>query len=542
MERKSGEYLPHLTSEMVADARGVMLDAYAIALEGWRRGLQLKWYAKDHEEFPAMKTWYVDNPGKLFSLSNGEKTHYFFRTRGDKVTNEAVEICSNKEETKHWLTKSGITVPNGQRFTADATDEEIIQYVSMLDFPVVLKPTDGSFGRGVVPKIENMADFKKALVNVRSELNYKDVIVERHIPGKEYRLYVVGNQVVGAINRIPANVTGDGVHTIKQLIDRKNEDRSANPRLISCPIVKNQEMIDFVLASGYKFDDIPKKGETVYLTAKSNISIGGDPIDVLDTLSEIIKETAVKALNAIPGLPHGAVDLIFDETKEEGVVLEINPTAQIGSLLFPLVGQARDVPAAIIDYYFPETKGIKTDREKIFFNINDLLEPLVYKKAVVTTVSPAPVGTIYTKKFIVSGSVQNPGYHRGLRKQAFDRKLSGFISKLDEESIEIIVAGTDKEMIDEFKQSILEDPERSTVTAIQEEAWNQPVKVGFEVKADMKEHVENLKQLIEQKEKLKKELKSAKKKNKKIKESFSWKITKPIRVISKSVKKLKSGN
>src|SRR5690625_8041811 len=89
--------------EVVQDAQGWNLDAYTIALEGWRRGLTLRWHTKDSEEFSKMKTWFVDSPGRLFSLSSDDKTHYFFRTRGDKVTNEAVEIGSDKGKTKELL-------------------------------------------------------------------------------------------------------------------------------------------------------------------------------------------------------------------------------------------------------------------------------------------------------------------------------------------------------------------------------------------------------------------------------------------------------
>ncbi|MDO6658973.1 hypothetical protein Q4550_24320, partial [Anaerobacillus sp. 1_MG-2023] len=74
-----------------------------VALEGWRRGLTLRWHVKDSEKFKEMKTWFVDKPGQLFSLSSKDRTHYFFRTRGDKVTNEAVDTGRDKEKTKQAL-------------------------------------------------------------------------------------------------------------------------------------------------------------------------------------------------------------------------------------------------------------------------------------------------------------------------------------------------------------------------------------------------------------------------------------------------------
>src|SRR5699024_12655864 len=102
-----------------------------------------------------------------------------------------------------------------------------------------------------------------------------------------------------------------------------------------------------------------------FLSEISNISIGGDPISVTDQLPDSVKELAVSALHAVPGLEHGAVDLITaarDGSGEKGIILELNPRAQIGELTFPEPGDANDVPAANIDYYFTETTYQKTSR------------------------------------------------------------------------------------------------------------------------------------------------------------------------------------
>src|SRR5699024_11393644 len=92
--------LPHLTENIVKNARKTRLDAFAIALEGWRRGLKLKWYTKDSPHFDDMIIFGVNPPGRLFSLSSEKRTHYFFRTRGDKVASSAVELAADKGVTK----------------------------------------------------------------------------------------------------------------------------------------------------------------------------------------------------------------------------------------------------------------------------------------------------------------------------------------------------------------------------------------------------------------------------------------------------------
>lgn len=105
MEEQQGISLPQLTNEIVKNARKTRLDSFAVALEGWRRGLKLKWYTKDSRHFQDMIIFGVNPPGRLFSLSSEERTHYFFRTRGDKVQNSAVEIGSEKDDTKEVFTR-----------------------------------------------------------------------------------------------------------------------------------------------------------------------------------------------------------------------------------------------------------------------------------------------------------------------------------------------------------------------------------------------------------------------------------------------------
>src|SRR5699024_11123090 len=177
--------------------------------------------------------WFVDRPGQLFSLSSKEKTHYFFRSRGDKVTNEAVQIGKNKEKTNSALKEAGVLIPEGRRFAEGAQDEVLVSYAEDLGYPVVLKPTDGSFGRGVVSNIASAGELEDALVYVRRELGYKDVIIEQYIRGEDYRLYVVGDQEIAAMHRTPPYVTGGGHVTIEQLIKQRNEIRDDNARLRS---------------------------------------------------------------------------------------------------------------------------------------------------------------------------------------------------------------------------------------------------------------------------------------------------------------------
>lgn len=540
-------FLPQLPNEIVTDARKTRLCAYAVALEGWRRGLKLKWYTKDSEHFQDMVVFGVNPPGRLYSLSSDTTTHYFFRTRGDLVPNESVEIGSEKDDTKIYLDKADVPVPKGRGFSPETLNEEIISFAQSLGYPLVLKPTDGSLGAGVVTNIQSEQELIKALQYVRAELEYEEVVVEQYVTGEEYRLYVVDDKVVAAYNRVAANITGDGVHTINELIERKNRQRKRNARLYSCLIEIDVEIIEFIEAAGYTLESVPEKDEKIFLRQKTNVSSGGDPIDVLDDLSDEIKDIAINALKAVPGLKHGGVDIIVNEgdiSHHPAVVIELNPTAQIGGALYPLKGESRNIPAAIIDYYFPETKGMDTTDSKVYFELTTVLEPLENRSAVEVEVNQAPQGKTYAKRYIVSGTVGRQSYHQWLKKQALDHELHGHVKNLYYGEIEVLVAGTDKEKVDNFKHVIEDHPGQSKIEKIKEESYDGYIKVGFEVDesykpSDLRSVDTALKKMAKDLKRKEKEKYQTEKQNRYIAASNSWKYTTPIRKVGQLVKKRK---
>ncbi|WP_088032415.1 acylphosphatase [Evansella clarkii] len=547
MKEETPICLPQLTNDIVTSARKTRLCAYAVALEGWRRGLKLKWYTKDSEHFKDMIVFGVNPPGRLFSLSSDERTHYFFRTRGDKVTNEAVRIGSEKDETKIWLEKAGVPVPLGRGFLEENEDEDIVKYGITLGFPLVLKPTNGSLGNGVITNIRSEQELRKAVNYVRHELEYREVIIEQYVAGEEYRVYVIEDSVIAAYNRVPANIIGDGVHTVAELIDLKNNQRKKNARLFSCLIEMDVEIIEFLQSAGYDLQSVPQKGELIYLRQKTNVSSGGDPIDVTDDLPEEIKDIAIRAINAVPGLYHGGVDIIINPDKpieQAAVVIELNPTAQIGGILFPLKGKSRDIPGAIIDYYFPETKGIDTRGSKVYFDFITALEPLENRSGIEVEVAPAPKGELYSKKYTVNGTVHRYSFHQWLKQQALDKNMHGFIKNSMYGNIEVVIAGTDKHEVNNYKNLFYEVPKKKAkVQKVSEEIWKEPIKIGFEISEKYK--ISSLKSVDTAIKKMEKDLKDinkqiikTEKENRKIVESNSWKYTRIIRKIGDLIKRV----
>ncbi|BAB07373.1 acylphosphatase [Halalkalibacterium halodurans] len=520
MEQKR-TWLPHLENSIPEKLNGNKISMYAIALEGWRRGLTLKF-----------SYIFADDKIKVvYSLANEEKEHQFAVSRGDKVTKEAISICINKDITKEYLEKANVPVPEGKGFNEAQADSDIIQYAKELGFPVVIKPTDGLSGKGVVVNIQNEEMLREAISYVREQLAYSNVVVERYFEGEDFRIYIMGDQVIGAVTRVPANVVGDGKRTIKQLIKLKNKARNKNPNLQRRPIKLDHELEKTLNLINYTIDSIPSKGERVILNTKSNISTGGEPVDVTDQLTPEIKKIAVQAAKAIPGLIHCAVDMLVDKENNNGVVLEINSKPQIGAHLFPMEGKAVNIPRAIIDYYFPETKEDPIPHRDMYtFDIMEILNILTNGIAKEVKVPRIPKLRQSFKCYTVSGRVQGVGYQRWVKKIANKLKLHGFVKNLSNGDVQIVVAG----YVGNVKKmrSILESesPLKAVVKNVKEQNWEKPVQIGFKQILDEID-LEDYEKLKKDKLTLEQEIKALEQKYKEIASSRTWRISQPVRKI-----------
>lgn len=526
MDVQDKEWLPHLENAIPLEAQGYKVSSYAVALEGWRRGLTVKYIDKDR------------NPLKIrYSLSDGKKEHVFAGSRGDLVTKKAIRVCIKKDLTKKYLMKANVPTPEGESFSQDTSDKEIINYAERLGYPLVIKPVAGSGGKGVIANIKTKSEFITSLNYVRNKLNFPSVIVEKFFPGTDYRVYVIGDEVIAAFDRIPANVIGDGNKTIKELLDFKIQERQKNPALYNRPITIDEEVHTVLKSKGYTLDTVPKKGERVFLKTKNNVSSGGDSRDVTDELSDNIRNIAINAVKAVPGLVQAGLDIIVDKEKDTGVVLEINARPSIRNHLFPMVGKARDIPKAIVDYYFPETKRIDNGfNEPLFYfdlkSIHQTFRRGIAKEFVLPQMPTGDLDVLYLK---ISGEFNSTNLANWIRKQARIKQIHGF-AKYSKSNILTAVLAGDRGDVTEFKNQLLVNPPSGIkVKDIIEGKWEKPVKIGFEIKKVKSHKAGNLSKTTKERTK---NNDYYKKEYYKIKNSRSWKLTKPIRVLGKFIKKI----
>lgn len=538
------EWLPHLVDSVPNSVSGDRLSIYSIALEGWRRGLDVKFYNVKYRNKVIIR----------YSLFNGSKEIKFSYSTGPDVTRKAREICASKILTKRYLSEAKIPVPKGEKFDGSVNDEEIVEYADSIGYPVVLKPSGGKMGRGVIPNIKSESELKKSLTRVRGELGYKSVIVEEFVTGEEYRIYVIDGKVIGAMNRIPPNIIGDGTSTIRQLIKEKNKRRDNIPSVRGRPIKIDKETRKNIKQAGFTLDSVLPKDQRLFVKKTSNISAGGDPVDATDELPDHIKQVAVDAVKAIPGLVECGVDLIFDKNRNTGKIIELNTSVGLGGHLFPLEGKARDIPKALIDYYFPETVSQRNELlNKLYFDFTKVTSLLKDSTLTEVTLPKAPIQNFNIKGFRVYGHIKGVGYMTWVKKNARYLDLSGFVKGKSDGSVFIVVAG-DGNNISKFKNLLLKDrPRRAKVREVKETEWNKPVEIGFEIIKENQKQANKLN--VEQK--LEKKLKNVEEKNKileeklremtrqkdryrkeyqKVLSSNSWKWTKPMRKLGSLIK------
>ncbi len=260
---------------------------------------------------------FLDREENFVLLTKGDHKEYVKQaTKTSLDSYSTVLIMENKVVTKKVLERNGIRVPNGQAYRnlRDAmADFEVYR-----DKPIVIKPKSTNFGLGITifTSCFSKDDYQKAFEFAFA--HDQTVILEEFMTGKEYRFLVMGDEVVGILHRVPANVAGDGIHTIEQLVNEKNKD-PLRGKGYKTPLEQIQigEVEEMFLKNQSKYrSDIPRQGEVVYLRENSNISTGGDSIDFTDDIPESYKKIAIQSAKAA-GAAFCGVDMMIDHIDSE---------------------------------------------------------------------------------------------------------------------------------------------------------------------------------------------------------------------------------
>lgn len=303
----------------------------------------------------------LDEADQFLKLSHQDHVEYVKNGNMTSKDNYVIPLAmANKTVTKKILAAAGFPVPAGAEFAN--LEEGLAYYPLIKDKQIVVKPKSTNFGLGIsiFQEPASLDSYRKALEIAFSEDD--SVLVEEFIAGTEYRFFILDGKCEAVLLRLAANVVGDGKHSIRDLVAIKNDNplRGRDHRS-PLEIIQLGDIEQLMLAQqGYKVDDILPEGKQVFLRRNSNISTGGDSVDVTETMHPSYKELAAEMATVMGAWACG-VDLIIPDSthpasKEDPnctcIELNFNPSMYMHT--YCAEGPGQSITPKILAKLFPE--------------------------------------------------------------------------------------------------------------------------------------------------------------------------------------------
>jgi cyanophycin synthetase len=271
------------------------------------------------------------------------------------TSGSGIDLIADKSLTKGLLYLASIPVPEGSTVT---TEQELSDAIADLGFPLVIKPQDGNHGRGVRTNIITYHDAVQAFREAKSIAD--EVVIEKFIPGSDYRLLMINYKLVAASKRLPAMVIGDGRQSVKELIAIENSNPMRGEGHDNALTRIEPDTITFAIleTNGLTLDSVLDDGQYLLLKYAANLSGGGTAEDVTDLVQEdnvLLTERAARLLN----LDICGIDVICNDISKPiktsgGAIIEVNACPVLRMHLYPSSGQPRNVAAPLVEMLYPD--------------------------------------------------------------------------------------------------------------------------------------------------------------------------------------------
>ncbi|MFH0401747.1 bifunctional glutamate--cysteine ligase GshA/glutathione synthetase GshB [Streptococcus sp. A23] len=291
----------------------------------------------------------LDEEDQFLKLWHGDHVEYIKNGNMTSKDNYVIPLAmANKVVTKKILDQAGFPVPAGAEFSNKEDAQRY--YGQVASSAIVVKPKSTNFGLGIsiFQEPASQADYEKALDIAFSEDSH--VLVEEFVAGTEYRFFILDGKCEAVLLRVAANVVGDGQSTIRELVNKKNQDPLRGRDHRSPLEIINLGDIELLMLEqqGYTPDTVLPEGVQAFLRGNSNISTGGDSIDMTDQMDESYKQLAADMATAMGAWACG-VDLIIPDrtkpaSKEEPnctcIELNFNPAMYLHTYTYAGPGQS----------------------------------------------------------------------------------------------------------------------------------------------------------------------------------------------------------
>jgi len=284
----------------------------------------------------------------------------------------AFQLCRNKFRLENFLNQMGIVTLHSQLFY-DHQKEDAHNFIkSRTEEKFVLKPLNLAGGTGIELNVDdnNFSESWDSSIQVqmKHKIDKPSCIVQPFIQGFDVRVSIIEGRFSAAILRLPAHVVGNGRDSIKTLIENKNADRLKIKYFNNKSIKINKKLIARLSKCNYDLNSVLPINEIFILTDISNLTLGGESIDITDIISDEIKQIALKATATIPGLYTAGIDFMTDNyLGNEAYIIEMNTNANHTIHHVPLKGKVRHpfnmlIHSLLVKYKIE--KGIMLNQEE----------------------------------------------------------------------------------------------------------------------------------------------------------------------------------
>lgn len=288
----------------------------------------------------------IDRQNNLIRLKKGNHVEYIQEgTKTSRDTYITAEILGNKYAQKQILKEADLNTPKSILYSDEKT--ALADYKKWKKGKIVIKPKTTNYGIGI-NILEKNFTINKYTDAIKEAFKFDNsILVEEFFTGIECRFLVIGRKTVAVLHRVPANIIGDGIHTIRQLVKLKNKDLLRG-KGYKTPLEKIQlgtKEKATLKDLRFTLNSIPKKGITVFLRKNSNISTGGDSYDFTDKVHNGYKKIATKAAMTaqakICGIDIISADFTKPPTGKNYIIIELNYNPVLYFHDFPFEGKNR---------------------------------------------------------------------------------------------------------------------------------------------------------------------------------------------------------
>ncbi len=228
--------------------------------------------------------------------------------------------------------------------------------IKHLGYPLVVKPRYGTFSRHITTNISNPLELKRA---IKRAISYAPTfLIERYLSNTSvYRGTVVDFKMVACAKRIIANVVGDGLHTISELVAIENSNPNRSEAQEKNAVVYKIEIDNtskkLLQQQNVKLSTILAKDKLIWLQKDPFIRLGADIVEVTEKVHPDNRQLFQDIAHSF-GVRLTGVDLLLKDIScswktQPSAILELNSLPGIEMHHFPSSGQAQNVAGAIVN-------------------------------------------------------------------------------------------------------------------------------------------------------------------------------------------------